>query len=539
MIRFICVVVFLILFLILTIPVFFIEWLIGKFNRNARDYSCLRIVQWGFKAILKVTGVHTTVIGFENIPDEPVLFIGNHRSFFDILLTYSRCPRLTGYVAKKEMEKIPLLSTWMRFVYCLFLDRENPKEGLKTILQAIDYVKQGISICIFPEGTRNKGEELSMLPFKEGAFKIAAKTGCAIVPISMNNTAAIFENQFPRIKKVNVVVEYGTPIYPKDLAPEDKKHIGAYVQNIIQETINKNAELIYLPINANGVSSIIYDIMCLIICLFKRPDVVLILGVSGCLFLPIYKLFSKSKIIVNIDGLEWRRNKWGTFAKKFLKISEAISIRIADIIISDNQAIADYVENKYKKKSVVIAYGGDHATNLSTPIDNDQKKEGYYLGLCRIEPENNIEMILNAFINTDKKIKFMGNWDNSEYGRQLKKYYSNYPNITLLEPNYNIEELYKLRKNCLAYIHGHSAGGTNPSLVEAMHFNIPIFAFDCDFNRYTTNNLAHYFNDSEQLSLLAESLSFGNLKCRVLDLKNYAEDMYNWRHIAAMYESIY
>ena len=156
----------------------------------------------------------------------------------------NRCPRLTGYVAKKEMEKIPLLSTWMRFVYCLFLDRENPKEGLKTILQAIDYVKQGISICIFPEGTRNKGEELSMLPFKEGAFKIAAKTGCAIVPISMNNTAAIFENQFPRIKKVNVVVEYGTPIYPKDLAPEDKKHIGAYVQNIIQETINKNAELI-------------------------------------------------------------------------------------------------------------------------------------------------------------------------------------------------------------------------------------------------------------------------------------------------------
>ena len=304
----------------------------------------------------------------------------------------------------------------------------------------------------------------------------------------------------------------------------------------------KNAELIYLPINANGVSSIIYDIMCLIICLFKRPDVVLILGVSGCLFLPIYKLFSKSKIIVNIDGLEWRRNKWGTFAKKFLKISEAISIRIADIIISDNQAIADYVENKYNKKSVVIAYGGDHATNLSTPIDDDQKKDGYYLGLCRIEPENNIEMILkilNAFINTDKKIKFMGNWDNSEYGRQLKKYYSNYPNITLLEPNYNIEELYKLRKNCLAYIHGHSAGGTNPSLVEAMHFNIPIFAFDCDFNRYTTNNLAHYFNDSEQLTSLADSLSFGNLKCRVLDLKNYAEDMYNWRHIAAMYESIY
>ncbi|MDR4877609.1 putative glycosyl transferase [Escherichia coli H605] len=301
----------------------------------------------------------------------------------------------------------------------------------------------------------------------------------------------------------------------------------------------KKAKLIYLPINANGAASIIYDIMCLIFCLFKKPDVTLILGVSGCLFLPIYKLFSKSKIIVNIDGLEWRRNKWGVFAKKFLKKSEAISIKLADVIISDNQAIADYVENRYKKKSAVIAYGGDHATNFSILKDDLQKKDDYYLGLCRIEPENNIEMILNAFVNTDKKIKFMGNWGNSEYGRQLKTYYSNYQNITLLEPNYNIKELYKLRKNCLAYIHGHSAGGTNPSLVEAMHFNIPIFAFDCNFNRYTTNDLAHYFSNSEQLSSLVESLSFGNLKCRVFDIKKYAEDMYNWRNIAAMYESTY
>ena len=238
MIRFICVVVFLILFLILTIPVFFIEWLIGKFNRNARDYSCLRIVQWGFKAILKVTGVHTTVIGFENIPDEPVLFIGNHRSFFDILLTYSRCPRLTGYVAKKEMEKIPLLSTWMRFVYCLFLDRENPKEGLKTILQAIDYVKQGISICIFPEGTRSKDGK--MLPFKEGSMKMATKTGCPIIPIAISNSAQIWEAHFPKMKPAHVVVEYGAPIYPKELSKEEQKFIGAYTQQKIQEMLDSH-----------------------------------------------------------------------------------------------------------------------------------------------------------------------------------------------------------------------------------------------------------------------------------------------------------
>ena len=163
MIRFILVVITVVSFLILFIPVLIAEWIIGKFNREKKDYSSLRIVQGAFKLILKITGVKVTVIGEENVPDEAVLFIGNHRSFFDILLTYSRCRRLTGYVAKKEMDQFPLLNNWMRNLYCLFLDRENPKEGLKTILTAIDCVKKGISICIFPEGTRNKGEELSML----------------------------------------------------------------------------------------------------------------------------------------------------------------------------------------------------------------------------------------------------------------------------------------------------------------------------------------------------------------------------------------
>ena len=244
MFRFICIVLFLIAYLILTIPALIVEWIIGKFNPRARDISSLRIVQWGFKVILKIAGVKTTVIGEENIPDEPVLFIGNHRSYFDILLTYSRCRRLTGYIAKKEMERYLTLTAWMKRVYCLFLDRSNPKEGLKTILQAIDYIKNGISICIFPEGTRNSGEELSMLPFKDGAFKISTKTGCAIIPISLNNTAEIFENHMPKVRKTHVVIEYGKPIYPDQLDKDTKRHIGDHVENIIRGTIHKNAELV-------------------------------------------------------------------------------------------------------------------------------------------------------------------------------------------------------------------------------------------------------------------------------------------------------
>ena len=244
MIRFIGCCIFLGAYLILGIPVLGVEWIISKFNKKASDYQCLRMVQWAFNCMLKMTGVEVTVIGEENVPDEPVLYIGNHRSFFDILLTYTRCKGLTGYVSKKEMYKFPLLRDWMKRLYCLFLDRENPREGLKTILQAIDYVKNGISICIFPEGTRNKGEELSMLPFHAGSFKIAEKSGCAIIPMSMNNTSEIFENHFPKIKKTHVILEYGKPIYMKDMDREEKKHIAEYCQNIIQETINRNQALV-------------------------------------------------------------------------------------------------------------------------------------------------------------------------------------------------------------------------------------------------------------------------------------------------------
>ena len=244
MLRFLIIVLILVLYLILGIPVLLFEAVLGRFNKEARDYQCLRLVQGAFKLMLFVAGTKITVIGEENIPDQPVLYIGNHRSYFDILLTYSRCRRLTGYIAKKEMLRYPLLRDWMKRVYCLFLDRDNPKEGLKTILEAIDYIKNGISICIFPEGTRNTGEELSLLPFHSGSFRIAEKTGCAIIPISMNNTISIFESHLPMVRKTHVILEYGKPIYPNELDKETRRHLASYCQNLIQETIDRNQALL-------------------------------------------------------------------------------------------------------------------------------------------------------------------------------------------------------------------------------------------------------------------------------------------------------
>lgn len=244
MIRFIFGCIFLGTVLLVSYLVFPILWFVQKCNPKAKDYFSLRFIQWGFGVILKIAGTKVTVIGKENMPDEAALYVGNHRSFFDILIMYVQCKDLTGFVAKDSLAKIPSLRVWMRYAYCLFLDRKDIKQGMKTILQAIDYVKQGVSIGIFPEGTRNDGEELSMLPFKEGSFKIALKTGCPIVPVSINNSAEIFENHFPKLKKTHVVIEYGKPIYPKDLTRDEQRAIGATCQQVIQETIKNNMKLV-------------------------------------------------------------------------------------------------------------------------------------------------------------------------------------------------------------------------------------------------------------------------------------------------------
>ncbi|HKM03319.1 MAG TPA: lysophospholipid acyltransferase family protein [Lachnospiraceae bacterium] len=244
MIRFLLTCIFIFIFLLFSIPLLIIMWMIGKFNMDVKTRISLTIVNWAFRCCLFLSGVKVTVIGEENVPkDISVLYVGNHRSFFDILLTYTRVPRPTGYVAKKEMLKYPFLSHWMKNLHCLFLDRENIREGLKTILEGIEKVKSGISICIFPEGTRNK-ENDTFLPFHDGSFKIAQKSGCPVVPFSLNNTAAIFEDHFPKIKKAHVVLEYGKPIYLKDLDKEDQKSIGSYMQKRIEEMYLNNKDLI-------------------------------------------------------------------------------------------------------------------------------------------------------------------------------------------------------------------------------------------------------------------------------------------------------
>lgn len=221
-------------------------WIFGKFNPHVADICQLRIVQTIFKGISFLAGAKVTYIGEENVPkDEAVLYVANHRSMLDIVITYARCPGLTGYIAKDTIKKVPGLRAWMKRLHCEFLVRDDIKQGMKVILSAIDKIKRGISICIFPEGTRNRDKEdlTSVLPFKDGSFKIAQKTGCKIVPIAITGTNRVFEDHFPWARKGKVIIEYGTPITFAELAPEDQKHVGAYFQNEIQQMLYKHTEL--------------------------------------------------------------------------------------------------------------------------------------------------------------------------------------------------------------------------------------------------------------------------------------------------------
>ncbi len=244
MIRIILVLFFAVLFLILGIPFLFIFWLMAKNERyrHTAALAQLRMVQWAFRCISALSGVRLTVIGEENVPkDEAVLYIGNHRSDFDIIISYARCPDLTGFVSKNNIEKVPLLATWMRRLNCLFIDRDDIKQSMKTILAGIDNVKSGISMCIYPEGTRGKGaDETDMLPFHEGSLKIAKKSGCRIIPMAITGSADIFEAHKPFIRRADVILEYGTPIAPSTLTPEEQKKLGAYCQSVIADMLKKH-----------------------------------------------------------------------------------------------------------------------------------------------------------------------------------------------------------------------------------------------------------------------------------------------------------
>ena len=242
MIKFLLVCFILIFYLIITLPLVLIEIIIGLFKPEWKDKSTRFLVRIMFRLFIFITGSKVETKGMEKLPkDEAVLFVGNHRSFFDILVTYSYLDRPLGFVAKDSLNKALILRVWMRFIHCLFLNRDDLKQGMKSILAGAEQIKNGISVFIFPEGTRGHIEG-QLAEFKEGSLKMAQKAKCKIVPVALTNTAAIWEDHFPKMKAANVIMEIGDPIDLDTLEKEDKKYIGAYTQKKIQAILDKNTK---------------------------------------------------------------------------------------------------------------------------------------------------------------------------------------------------------------------------------------------------------------------------------------------------------
>lgn len=201
-------------------------------------------VKKAFRMILRIAGVKIEVSGLDNIPDEACLYVGNHNSYFDILVTETVIPSGTGFVSKDSLQKIPGLSSWMNLIHCLFLNRTDVREGLKMILTGADYLKEGYSMFIFPEGTRSRDGHIG--EFKGGSLKMAQKAGAPIVPVAISGSSKIFEkNEGLRVTPGHVKVSFGTPFKFSYLTKEQKKTISDHTRAAIQVMLDHHSENIW------------------------------------------------------------------------------------------------------------------------------------------------------------------------------------------------------------------------------------------------------------------------------------------------------
>lgn len=294
---------------------------------------------------------------------------------------------------------------------------------------------------------------------------------------------------------------------------------------------------IFLPLRANGLASLFHDAMALIDAVFRRKSrEIFIFGYSGAWILPLLKLVKPQvRFIVNVDGMEWRRDKFAAPTRLLLKALEWCAARTASVVIADNAALADLFRARYRREPVVIAYGGDHTllpTSMVVPLKlPDAARSWHYLAIARIEPENNTETIIQGCIAADVPLVFIGNWNANAYGTALRARYGQAPGIRLLDPIYDQATLAPWRLGAIGYIHGHSVGGTNPSLVEALFHTDRMISFDCSFNRATLLDAGGYFVDA---AALAAQLRSGVMPIPAAGLAQLRAT-YRWEGIAGRY----
>ncbi len=303
----------------------------------------------------------------------------------------------------------------------------------------------------------------------------------------------------------------------------------------------KGAQLIPIKLRANGWQSILFD-LCSIWLACREGGKVLILGTSATFSIPIFRLlFPEVCFIVNMAGLEWSRDKWGFFTRIYLKFNEKVAAKHSHKFITDNEGLKAYIKEEYNKDSTMIPYGGDQFLDaVSNPeiFEEYDLPENFDFAMARAQIDNNLEMILSAYAKSGLELVYVSNWKSSSFGIEMYEKFANIPNLHLIGPIYDISKIKALYLKTKCYVHGHSAGGTNPVLVESMWAKLPVIAYDVSFNRFTTHNKAYYFSSTDELIRITQKMTTEMRSYCAENLFSIAQKKYKWEHILSSYESV-
>lgn len=287
------------------------------------------------------------------------------------------------------------------------------------------------------------------------------------------------------------------------------------------------------------VGQFIYDLNCVLDSRKRGFDVILQLGYTSSSIWNF--LFKKDiKLVTNMDGLEWKRSKYNSLTKYFLKFAERLAVHFSDELVSDSIGIQNYLLEKYDIKSSYIAYGADvfNSPNVEFLKEFDLEPYNYDMITARVEPENNVKTIIDGFIDSDvsRKLVVVGNM-NTKLGRQIQAY-ANDTRIVFLGFVSSLEVLNNLRFYSNLYFHGHTVGGTNPSLLEAMASSALICAHDNPFNKFVLEEYAFYFNSKSDVTTVINSTCKSKYSdwCKINSKK--INDNYKHKYIVEQYEQI-
>lgn len=302
----------------------------------------------------------------------------------------------------------------------------------------------------------------------------------------------------------------------------------------------------------------IFNDIYFLIMLSKKSNIIYLLGMTASFALLLSKILNKDlRILVNIDGLEWKRSKLNILEKTILRINTIIGMELADIIIIDSKSLKHHIPQRFIKKTQFIPYGVysippvewdreifENSIKLRSQLPHLDPNE-FWLVVARLEPENNIHTIIEGFMlsNSKKPLIIVGNFSNNSYKKKIETLINwklNNPdqNIFLIGAIYCDSILNMLRQNCFGYIHGHSVGGTNPSLLEAMVMKNIVVAHDNEFNREVCGDHAIYFSNAEEIKKSVELIEekFDNFKEWKNLVSKYVLKEYSWFDIAKRYQ---